>query len=127
MPIPRVYITAFGEENTTMDTWSLNVINLNCASPVTEFLSMTWDLNYTGEKEARQEISCTGDDGYIRALGTRPSSQGAHKMEACFDVRDLSPGNYTIRVRATAPDAPVSQDTWLVRIGDGQKAYIRIQ
>jgi len=127
VPIPRVYITAFGEENTTMDTWSLNVTNLNCASPVTEFLSMTWDLNYTGKGEAMQEISCTGDDGYIRVLDTLTSLPGAHKMEACFDVRDLPPGEYTIRVHATAPDAPVSQDTCLIRIGDGQKAYIRIQ
>jgi len=129
VPLPRVYITVFGEENTTMDARSLSVTNLDCTSPATEFLSLAWDLNYTGTAKAVQDVSCSGDGGYTWvSLGTRTSPQGVSPMEACFDVRALSPGEYVVRVYATAPDAP---DAWDIRshilVGSQQENYIRLQ
>ena len=129
VPLPRVYITVFGEENTTMDARSLSVTNLDCTSPATEFLTLAWDLNYTGTAEAVQAISCSGDGGYTWvSLGTRTSPPGVSPMEACFDVRALSPGEYVVRVYATASDAP---DAWEIcrhiLVGNQQENYIRLQ
>ena len=129
VPLPRVYITAFSEENTTMDTRSLNVSNLDCTSPATGLLSLSWNLNYTGTAKAVQEVSCSGDGGCTWiSLGTRESSPGVSPMEARFDIRLLPPGEYTVRVYATAPDAPDAWDTCgHILVGDWQKDYIRIQ
>jgi len=129
VPLPRVYITAFGEENTTMDARSLSVTNLNCTSPATEFLTLAWDLNYTGTAEAVQDVSCSGDGGYTWvSLGTRTSLPGVSPMEACFDVRTLSPGEYVVKVYATAPDAPDAWDICShILVGNQQKDYIRLQ
>jgi len=129
VPLPRVYITAFGEENTTLDARSLNVSDLNCTSPATEFLSLTWNLNYTGEAEAVQEVSYSGDDGYTWVrFDTLPALPGERLMETSLDVRNLPPGEYRVRVYATAPDAP---DAWVVcsdiQVGARQIDYIRLQ
>ena len=129
VPLPRVYITAFGEENTTLDVRSLNVSDLNCTSPATEFLSLTWNLNYTGEAEAVQEVSYSGDDGYTWVrFDTLPALPGERLMETSLDVRNLPPGEYRVRVYATAPDAP---DAWVVcsdiQVGARQIDYIRLQ
>jgi len=127
--LPRVYITAFGEENTTLDSRALSVSDLNCTSPATEFLSLGWDLNYTGTAEAVQAISCSGDGGYTWvSLGTRTSPPGVSPMEARFDVRALSPGEYVVRVYATAPDAPDAWDICRhILVGNQQENYIRLQ
>lgn len=129
VPLPRVYVTAFGEENTTLDTRSLDVTNLNCTSPATEFLAPTWSLNYTGEVEAVQEVSYSGDGGYtwvqFANLSSRP---GISPMATSLDVRTFPPGEYMVRVYATAPDAP---DAWEIcgpiQVGNPQRDYIRLQ
>lgn len=129
VPLPRVYITAFGEENTTMDARSLNVANLNCTSPAAEFLPLVWDLNYTGTEEALQEVSYSGDGGYtwIR-FDTLTSPPGVSRMETTLDARALPPGEYAVRVYATAPDAP---DAWdicrSITIGGERKDYILLE
>ncbi|MDK2989552.1 MAG: hypothetical protein PWR16_1081 [Methanoculleus sp.] len=128
VPLPRVYITAFGEENTTVDTGSLTVSDLNCTSPAAEFLPLAWDLNYTGKSEAVQQVSYSGDGGYTWVrFDTLTSPPGVSPMETSLDVRDLPPGDYMVRVYATAPDAPDAWDTCSVHIGNGQKDYIRLQ
>jgi hypothetical protein len=129
VPLPRVYITAFGEENTTLDARSLNVSDLNCTSPSAEFLSLTWNLNYTGKSEAVQVVSYSGDDGYTWVrFDTLTSPPGERLMETSLDVRNLPPGEYLVRVYATAPDAP---DAWVVssgiQVGARQIDYIRLQ
>ncbi len=127
--LPRVYVTAFGEENTTLDSRALSVSDLNCTGPATEFIFLTWNLNYTGTFEAAQEISCSGDNGYTWVrLATLHSPPGARLVETSLDVRGLPPGDYNVRVYATAPDAP---DAWQIcgpiQVGDRQKDYIRLQ
>ncbi|MDV2481532.1 hypothetical protein F8E02_05840 [Methanoculleus sp. Wushi-C6] len=127
--LPRVYITAYAEENTTLDTRSLSVSDLNCLSPATEFLPLTWNLNYTGTSEAVQEVSCSGDGGYTwTRLAALTSPPGARAMEISLDVRDFLPGEYSVRVYATAADAP---DAWQtcrqILIGDRQKDYIQLR
>ncbi len=128
VPLPRVYITAFGEENTTVDVGSLTVSGLACTSPVTEFPSLAWDLNYTGKSEAVQQVSYSGDGGYTWVrFDTLTSLPGVSPMETSLDARALPPGDYMVRVYATAPDAPDAWDTCSVHVGNGQKDYIRLQ
>jgi len=129
VPLPRVYITAFDEENTTVDTGSLNVSGLAYTSPATEFLPLAWDLNYTGKSdEGLQQVSYSGNGGYTWVrFDTLPVPPGVSPMETTLDVRDLPPGDYKVRVYATAPDAPDAWDTCSFCVGNGQKDYIRLQ
>ncbi|MDN7026247.1 VWA domain-containing protein, partial [Methanoculleus sp. FWC-SCC1] len=133
--LPDLFVTAIpGLTNTGVETGTLDVANLRCtgSGPYLDFLPLAWDLTYTGADEVTEDIYCQNDGvSWIYVASKTPEMAGGTAVtENCLlDVRHLPPGTYTIRVRATAPDAPADQETLDVAdwVGRGERPYIRIQ
>jgi hypothetical protein len=130
LDLPHLYITAIGEQNSTVIARSLDVNSLQRTSsqPVYDILSVNWNLNYTGTEGVTQDVSYSNDDGFTWVwFNTRMGTNATTAMASSLDVRDLSPGEYRIRVYATAPDAP---DDWEeisgIQIGNQTRNYIQI-
>ena len=77
-----------------------------------------------------ESIYYSGDEGLSWIfVSSKTADNSVYYEEATLDVRDFSPGEYILKVKAIAEDAP---DDYVVMsgeiyIGTGQKAYIKIQ
>ncbi|MDN7025480.1 VWA domain-containing protein, partial [Methanoculleus sp. FWC-SCC1] len=136
LDLPDLFITAIPDlNNTGVETGSLDIANLRCtgSGPYLDFLPLAWDLTYTGADEVTEDIYCQNDGvSWIYAASKTPEMAGGTTITENYllDVRHLPPGTYTVRVRVTAPDAPVDQETLAVvdRVGPSENSvYIRIQ
>ncbi|WP_301664643.1 Ig-like domain-containing protein [Methanoculleus frigidifontis] len=135
LDLPDLFVTAIPDlNNTGVGTGSLDIANLRCtgSGPYLDFLPLAWDLTYTGVDEVTEEIYCQNDGvSWIYAASKTPEVAGGTTVTENYllDVRNLPPGEYSIRVKATAPDAPADQETLDVAdwVGRGERPYIRIQ
>ncbi|MDV2481533.1 VWA domain-containing protein [Methanoculleus sp. Wushi-C6] len=129
--LPDTFITAVpGLTDTGLSSTTLTLTNprYTCAEPVLEFLTAAWDLTYTGSGTVTGTVDYSNDGGLSWIGFYRPiAGSGVTGGVASLDVGNLPPGEYRVRVRASAEDAP---ESWLlfppIRVGEPQAAYIRI-
>ena len=125
LPLPDTLVTAVPDlSNTGFGSATLTLTNprYTCMEPVREILTAAWDLTYTGAGTLTESVEHSNDGGlsWVR-FGTVTGEA------ASLDVRAFPPGEYLIRVRASADDVP---DAGLlfppIRVGEQHTTYIRI-
>ncbi|WP_292521010.1 VWA domain-containing protein [Methanoculleus sp.] len=132
LSLPDTFITAYPLNNTGMDFRELEISNLcfTGVEPVTEFLPVAWDLNYTGLYTVTEDLFYSNDNEYtwvkFDSISATNRTTGG---ESTLDVRGLPAGDYIIRVCGYAPDtgdasARLSQE---VTVGANGSAYILVQ
>ncbi|MDD4254786.1 MAG: VWA domain-containing protein [Methanofollis sp.] len=131
--LPEAFISALPVNNPgngTADIWVGDLHRVE-NGPITDFLRMTWNLNYTGNQTATQHLFYSTDEKrtWVGFGTVAPREKGLSQEKAALDVRDLPTARYWIRVRATAPDAPPAEnetrDSFFV--GNTTDAKIRLQ
>lgn len=136
LDLPRTFITALpGLNNTGINASYLWVGEPSRveSGPITDFLRMKWNLNYTGNQTATQKLfySIDGKKTWIlfEKMDPEKRTHGLKQEVAVLDVRDRPAAQYWIRVRATAPDAPPAGNETSVSffIGNATNAKIRLQ
>jgi len=139
LALPDTFVTAIPElNNTGVNFTELAILNLESANPgqpVTDFLTVTWDVKYTGTESVTEEVFYSNDGGLAwikfdtRALDHATFSNSVRSDSTRLDVRNLPAGQYVIRVYAFAPDTPDDQaETEVERgIDSSPRKYIKIQ
>ncbi|WP_292394334.1 VWA domain-containing protein [Methanoculleus sp. UBA303] len=131
LDLPDTFITAVPDlTNTGLGSEMLTLSNprYTCAEPALEFLTAAWDLAYTGAGTVTETAEYSNDGGLSWVwFDTRTAGSTATGGVATLDLRDLPPGEYRVRVRASADDAPDARVLFpSIRVGEWKKAYIRI-
>ncbi len=130
--LPDTFITAVPDlANTGLGSATLAVVNprYTCAEPVLDLLTVSWDLAYTGSGLVTESVEHSNDGGlsWVR-FASRNAGGTVIGETSSFDVADLPPGEYLVRVYATAPDAPDASCIWGgIQVGNPQRDYIRIR
>ncbi|MDE4907847.1 VWA domain-containing protein [Methanogenium marinum] len=136
--LPKTYITAVPYLNATgINFTGLEVSDLTCVEAeggdvIENYLTMEWNLNYSGNYTATQYLyyQKVGDGIWIpfsEVPVTGPVSMLSHTRE--LYVADFPPGEYKLRVCAMAPDAPdsVAETLCSIVIGQGGQFFIRLE
>jgi len=135
LALPDTYVTARSDRNSSgVESQILDVSSLICTETgqIIDFVPLEWNLTYLGTQNVTEYVSYSNDGGFnwIRFSTNKmhaPSGfVGLHNVS--LDIRDLPSGDYLIRVRAEASDAPSDQEDLPspIRIGlDG--IYIKIE
>ena len=131
LDLPDTFITAVPDlTNTGLGSGTLHLANprYTCTEPALEFLTAAWDLSYTGAGTVTEIVEYSNNDGlsWVR-FDTLTAGSTATGGVATLDVRDLPPGEYRVRVRASADDAPDAGVLFPpIRVGERQTAYIKL-
>ncbi len=130
--LPVTLITAVPDlTDTGLGYGALHLTNprYTCPEPVQNVLTTAWDITYTGFGTVTETVEYSGDGGlsWIR-FDTLTADNTTTGGTAALLVRNLPPGEYRIRVRASADDAPYIQPLEFppIQVGEREKAYIRI-
>lgn len=129
--LPDTFITAVPDLNNTglgAATLTLSNPHYTCTEPVEEFLTAAWDLTYTGSTTATEFVEYSNDGGLSWVRFDTLTADGTVTEEiSSLYVGALPPGEYQVRIRAFADDAP---DAVLffpsIRVGELSAAYIRL-
>jgi Mg-chelatase subunit ChlD len=129
--LPDTFITAVPDLNNTglgAATLTLSNPHYTCTEPVEEFLTAAWDLTYTGSTTATEFVEYSNDGGLSWVRFDTLTADGTVTGEiSSLYVGALPPGEYQVRIRAFADDAP---DAVLffpsIRVGELSAAYIRL-
>ena len=129
--LPDTFITAVPDLNNTglgAATLTLSNPRYTCTEPVEEFLTAAWDLTYTGSTTATEFVEYSNDGGLSWVRFDTLTADGTVADEtSSLDVLARPPGEYQVRIRAFADDAP---DAVLIfpsiRVGELRAAYIRL-
>ncbi len=132
LDLPDLFVTAIPDlTNTGVETGTLDIANLHCtgSGPYLDFLPLAWDLAYTGVHEVTEDIYFQADGVSWIYVDSQIAGSTETGDDCQIDVRDLPPGDYTIKVKATAPDAPVDEEILdtAVWIGQKERSYIQIR
>ena len=131
LPLPDTFITAVPDlTNTGLGSATLGVSNprYTCAEPVLELLTVAWDLAYTGSGTVTESVEYSNDGGlsWVR-FDTPTANSGVTSEASSLDVGDLPPGEYLVRIRASADDAPDAGALFPpIRVGEHHTVYIRL-
>jgi len=117
--LPDTFVTAVPDlNNTGIGTGYLWVGQPSRigSGAITDFLQVTWNLNYTGDNTTTQRLFYSTDEKktWVQFYTVDPQTRtdGVKSEEAALDVRDLPAAQYWIRVKAEAPDAaPAENET----------------
>ena len=131
LDLPDTFVTAVPDlTNTGLGSGTLRLANprYTCAEPVLELLAAAWDLAYTGAGTVTEIVEYSNDGGLswvpFETLTAGSTTTGG---AATLDVRNLPSGEYRVRVRASADDAPDAAVLFPpIRVGEPQTAYIRL-
>jgi len=139
MTIPQIFITVIPQLNVTeitQKTIILDDLMITGPGEITVLLPVSWNTTYTGNKTLTEKVYYRLTTGpwiqfkeivhpYPFGPNTTTTNYGNF---AQLDVRNLQPGNYQIKVYATATDAPDAEaETGLRSIGGQGKHYIRLE
>ncbi len=135
LTLPDTFITAIPDLNNTGITSCWLAVALDKPEPPAgqdafyDTVPLTWTVTYNGTRDIDEALAYSNDNGrswtvFVQKTVDRSTTQG----EALMDVRDLPPGDYLLRLIASALDAPdaVSATDAPVRIGNASRDYIRI-
>ncbi|MDE4907848.1 hypothetical protein L0665_04380 [Methanogenium marinum] len=135
LPIPKTYITAVLNA-TGIDFTGLQVSDLVCVEVkngdvISSSLTMEWNLNYSGTNNVTQNLYYhkVGDGiwtNFNKMTVPGPVPVSFQTGQLC--VADFPPGEYKLRVRAMADDAPdsVIETSETIVIGQGGDFFIRL-
>ena len=131
LDLPDTFVTAVPDlTNMGFGSGTLRLANprYTCAEPVLELLAAAWDLAYTGAGTVTEIVEYSNDGGLSWVpFETLTAGSTATGGVATLDVRNLPPGEYRVRVRASADDAPDAGVLFPpIRVGEPQTAYIRL-
>jgi len=138
LALPKTYITAVANLTAVgIDFSGLQVYDLVCVEAengdvIENYLTMNWNLDYSGTNTATQYLYYQKvDDGIWTTFGEVPVTgpvNGLSHIRQLY-VADFPPGEYKIRVRAMADDAPdsVIEAPYTIVIGQGGQYFIRLE
>ena len=131
--LPPVYISSYpnltdiGFDSSLLDIYDLRSLSGESTS---DFLDIAWNLDYGGEMTVTENIYHSGDGGLSWTfVSSKTADNSIYYDQATIDVRDLPMGDYLVKVKVSAEDAPDDYDiiTEEIYVGTGQKAYIKIE
>ena len=131
LDLPDTYITAVPDlTDTGLGSGTLHLSNPRYTppGPALEFITAAWDISYTGAKTVTEIAEYSNDGGLSWVwFDTQTAGRTTTGGVATLDVRDLPSGEYRVRIRASADDAP---DAGLlfppISVGERPDAYIRL-
>jgi len=131
LDLPDTFVTAVPDlTNMGFGSGTLRLANprYTCAEPVLELLAAAWDLAYTGAGTVTEIVEYSNDGGLSWVpFETLTAGSATTGGAATLDVRNLPSGEYRVRVRASADDAPDAAVLFPpIRVGEEQTAYIRL-
>jgi hypothetical protein len=133
LTLPQTWVTIIPNlTNIGMNYTLLDVSNLHSTAPgvIKDFIPLEWTIAYDGNATVTEVISYSNDGGYhFVPFDTNFVTNGVFTDYSSLDVRMLPPGEYWIRVDATAPGAPDDHDITLtpITVGTAGRAYIKLE
>ena len=138
LSLPNTYVTAVDNLNATgINFTGLEVYDLTCSekeegSVIENYLTMNWNLNYSGMYTATQDLyyQKVGDGiwtKFCEVCVTEPVNELAQTRQ--LYVADFPPGTYRLRVHGMAIDTPDSiiEAPYDIEIGTSGRNYIRLE
>lgn len=138
LSLPKTYVTAVDNLNATgINFTGLEVYGLTCSEKedggvIENYLTMDWNLNYSGTYTAIQDLYYQNVDNgiwtkFCEVSVTGPVSDLAQTRQ--LYVADFPPGTYKLRVHGRAEDTPdsVIETPYEIEIGTGGHNYIRLE
>jgi Mg-chelatase subunit ChlD len=134
LDLPETYISAVmnltssGLNSTTLDIYNLHT---TAKGVITDSIPLEWGITYGGNQTVTERISYSNDGGNTWVMfDTNYVDKNVTIDHTSLDVRTLPPGEYYIRVDASAPDAPSDRETLMtpgIVVGTGVRAYIKLE
>jgi hypothetical protein len=133
LTLPQTWVTIIPNlTNIGMNYTLLDVSNLHSTAPgvIKDFIPLEWTIAYDGNATVTEVISYSNDGGYHYVpFDTNFVTNGVFTDYSSLDVRMLPPGEYLIRVDATAPGAPDDHEIIAapITVGTAGRAYIKLE
>ncbi len=134
LDLPATYISAvLNLTSSGLNATTLDIFNLHSTASgvITDSIPLEWHIAYGGNQTVTERISYSNDGGNTWVLfDTNYVDKSVTIDHSSLDVRMLPPGEYYIRVDATAPDAPSDRETIMapgIPVGTGGRAYIKLE
>ena len=138
LALPKTYITALPDLNATgINFTELEVYDLKCVEAengceIKNDLTIQWNLNYSGAFIANQSLYYQNvDDGIWVNFGSEKdvTSNSTQSHTRKLYVADFPPGEYRLKVWATAMDTPdsIAMTFSPITIGSQMKDYILLE
>ena len=134
LDLPETYISAvMNLSSSGLNATTLDIFNLHSTASgvITDSIPLEWGITYGGNQTVTERISYSNDGGNTWVLfDTIYVDKSVTIDHSSLDVRMLPPGEYYIRVDATAPDAPSDRETIMapgITVGTGGRAYIKLE
>jgi hypothetical protein len=134
LDLPETYISAvMNLTGTGLNATTLDIFNLHSTASgvITDSIPLEWGITYGGNQTVTERISYSNDGGNTWVMfDTIYVDKSVTLDHSSLDVRMLPPGEYYIRVDATAPDAPSDRETIMapgITVGTGGRAYIKLE
>jgi Mg-chelatase subunit ChlD len=131
--MPQTWVTIIPNlTNIGINSTTLDLSNLHSTAPgvIKDYIPLEWQINYNGNETVTERISYSNTGGYTWVLfDTNYITKGVFTDYSSLDVRLLPPGEYWIRVDASAPDAPNDREELLapVTVGTSGRSYIKLE
>ena len=135
LDLPDTWITGVADLNstglnfTTIDVSGLHITN---AGSITDTIDLEWTLDYSGSKTASQTLSYLrlGDNLWIE-FWSMPGVAGpvsGLSQDCKFGITDKQPGEYKIRLDATALDTSDDREelSTTIIVGSSADAFIKL-
>jgi len=134
LKLPQTWVTIIPNlTNIGINSTTLDVSNLRSTAPggvIKDFIPLEWQINYDGNETVTERISYSNNGGLNWVLfDTNYITKGIFTDYSSLDVRLLPPGQYKIRVDASAPDAPNDREEIdaPVTVGTAGRSYIKLE
>jgi hypothetical protein len=134
--LPQTFITVVPNLNVlniTAKTITLKNLNVTATGAITTLLPVTWQTTYTGNQTLTERVYYRIDTGPWIQFDTKTHPYSNLTMDytdfAQLDVTKLPPGGYSIKVYATASDAPDATIELAnpIYVGGSGRTFIKIE
>jgi hypothetical protein len=135
LELPHTYISAIQNlTNEGINPNLLDIFNLHSTgSTVTnDYIPLSWNISYGGNQTVTEEISwlkAGGSTSWTR-FQINYVTKDSLTDYAILNVRGFEPGDYFIRVKASAPDAPDDYEYLMApgfSVGTAGRIYIKLE